>query len=279
MYLTPYARVALANFARGEGLTLPAGGWWVGLATGLDSAGIPEEIVDSTYARVNVARSLTAWAGTQGDGTTGVSSGTSHETSNNEVIDFGSISGTWGGTPTHAALYDDDTAGNAWFAVPISAIDLQSGSPASFQPGALRFVFGIVSGTSNYLANKLIDLIFRDEAYNWPGSVYVGYTTTESTNATPGNEPSTGTGYAREAVAGNTAEWGTDGDGTISNVDPVVFNAATLSQGDVVGHVLMDAASGGNMLFHGDMANGPVSVQASEDPPEFPAGALEYYFA
>lgn len=277
MYLLAHSRAALADFARGLGITLPTE-WWVGLATGLDSNEEPEEIVDSTYFRVSIDRSLTAWSGTQGEGTTTASTGTSHVTSNNVTIDWGSLSGSWG-VATHVVIFDNETAGNAWFALPISALNLQSGSPASLQPGALRLTFGIASGVSNYLANSLIDLLMRDQAWSWPSIAYIGYTLTDSTNATPGTEPSTGTGYGREPVDADDVAWLHDGNGIITNAAAIEFNQATLAQGDVVGHIYMDSASGGNMLFYGDMSNGPVSIQASEDPPQFQAGALEYFFA
>lgn len=277
MYLTTYSRAALADFARGLGITLPSQ-WWVGLVSSVDGANDPTELVDSNYFRASIPRSLAAWAGTQGAGTTLASSGTSNETSNNVTIDWGSLSGSWG-VATHVALYDDETGGNPWFVVPIEAINLQSGSPASLQPGALRLVFGIISGTSNYLANKLIDLILRDQAWDWPATAYIGYTRTASTNSTPGQEPSTGTGYAREAVAANDTEWDLDGDGEIANADTIQFNPRVLAQGDIVGHIYMDAASGGNMLFWGDMDNAPITLPASDQGASFQPLELRYYFA
>jgi hypothetical protein len=276
MYLTPYGRNALAQFAQGVALGLSAS-WWIGLAYSIDSAGVPEEVVDSSYFRVEVERSLTAWAGTQGPGSLQVSSGNSHETSNNEVIDFGSAAGSWGSV-AYVVFYDQESGGNAWFAVPFTAIDLQSGNPASFQPGAVRLIFGIVSGTSRYLSNSLIDHMFRNQAFVWPATVYVGYTTTDSTASTPGTEPSIGTGYGREPITSATG-WTDDADGTLTNANLITFNDAILDQGDAVGQILMDAASGGNLLFYGEIDGGPVSVRAGEDPPRFPVGSLEYFFA
>ena len=51
------------------------------------------------------------------------------------------------------------------------------------------FDFGVSGGMSDYLSNRLIDLIWRDEAYVWPSNLYAAYTTTAPTNAALGLEP------------------------------------------------------------------------------------------
>lgn len=67
------------------------------------------------YARVSVACSLAAWAGTQGAGTTVASSGATGQTSNNAAITFAQATANWTTSPEAIwgfALYDALTAGN-----------------------------------------------------------------------------------------------------------------------------------------------------------------------
>jgi len=54
------------------------------------------EVAGGSYARATVASSLANWSGTQGAGTTAVSSGTSGETSNNISVTFPVPTADWG---------------------------------------------------------------------------------------------------------------------------------------------------------------------------------------
>lgn len=80
------------------------------------------------------------------------------------------------------------------------------GEALSFDPGTIIFDFGVSGGMSDYLSNRLIDLIRRDEAYVWPSNLYAAYTTTAPTNAALGLEPGVG-GYARVAIPSTLAGW------------------------------------------------------------------------
>jgi hypothetical protein len=88
------------------------------------------------YARVAVTSSLANWAGTQGAGTTAVSSGTSGQTSNNNSITFGSPTASWGTIGWFGIL---DGSGNLWYWAPLNtAKTVNSGDAApNFAPGAL----------------------------------------------------------------------------------------------------------------------------------------------
>lgn len=72
------------------------------------------EVSGGSYARVAVTSSLANWAGTQGAGTTAVSSGTSGTTSNNAAITFPAPTANWG-VITGVGLLDASTAGNLLF--------------------------------------------------------------------------------------------------------------------------------------------------------------------
>jgi hypothetical protein len=72
------------------------------------------EVTGGAYQRVPVPASLSFWAGTQGDGSTGVSIGTSGTTSNNGAITFPTPSDNWGQVVGYE-FWDALTFGNRWF--------------------------------------------------------------------------------------------------------------------------------------------------------------------
>lgn len=91
---------------------------WTEQTPALKAGTIPEAASSGGYARVAIAASLTAWAGTQSAGSTTASSGTSGTTSNNAAITFPSPTGPWQGTNQYivgTAVFDAATAGNAWW--------------------------------------------------------------------------------------------------------------------------------------------------------------------
>lgn len=286
--MTDYMENALADMVRGQGLTLPTN-WYVGLASaGAD--GSFTELSGTGYARQALARSLTNWAGTQGAGTVLVSSGTSHATSNNVAVDFGTSGAAWG-TANDWLLFDDETAGNCWVVGELDTPQvIGSGAPVELAIAAMAVTLGISGGVSNYLANKLIDKIFRGETYNWPATTYVAYTTELPTNAAVGDEPLGG--YARVAVSSALTSWSATQGGTsassgtggqISNLAAIVFPLPTADQGDIVGHMLMDASTLGNMLLHGAMLADDVpsafTVNVGGDAPRWEAGQYLITFA
>ncbi len=86
---------------------------FIGLLTAAPSdSAAGTEVTGGAYARVQVACSLANWAGTQGDGTTVASSGTSGATSNNGAVTFPAPSGANWGQVTHFAIYDAASGGN-----------------------------------------------------------------------------------------------------------------------------------------------------------------------
>lgn len=101
--------LATSTAAAGTG---PAN-WYVGLLTAVptDSTAGTEVPSTNAYARVAIVSSLANWAGTQGAGTTVVSSGSSGTTSNNNVIQFPTPTGAGWGTVTSLGLYDAATGG------------------------------------------------------------------------------------------------------------------------------------------------------------------------
>lgn len=122
---------------RGQTFTPPAG-LHMGLLTAAPSdSAAGTEVSGNNYARVNLAPSLTNWAGTQAAASTTASTGTSGTTSNNSAINFPTPSGTWG-TVTHFAIYDASTAGNMLFYGALTTSKtINSGDTVSFAAAAL----------------------------------------------------------------------------------------------------------------------------------------------
>lgn len=277
--LTNYAENKLADMVRGQGLSLAAD-WTVHLLTAVsDSA--HTKVTGTGYAPVTVTRSLANWAGTQGAGTTLASIGSSHRTSNNILIDFGTAgAGGWSGPAIAVGLFDG-TELFAW--ADMDPRTLVEGEPFSLDPGTLIFDLGVSGGMSDFLSNELIDAIWRAQAYSWPANLYAAYTTTTPTNATPGLEPGLG-GYARQAIPSSLSGWTptqgglvTDASsgtgGRIGNQAAVVFPVPTANQGVATHGELWDALAGGNMLFWRQLA-APKSVVAGGDAPTFASDAL-----
>jgi len=97
---------------------------------------------------------------------------------------------------------------------------------------------------SDYLENKIIDHMLRNQSYTPPTTVYLALFTTATTDAGGGTEVSGGA-YARQAVTLSAASGGAS-----ENSAEISFPQATADWGTITHVALMDAATGGNMLMH-----------------------------
>lgn len=114
--LTDSAENALVDwFYRGQAApTLPTD-WHVALFTAAPGeAGGGTEATYTGYGRQPITRSLAAWAGTQGAGTTVASSGSSGQTSNNGAVTFGAPTAGGPQTIQALALMSASTGGTMW---------------------------------------------------------------------------------------------------------------------------------------------------------------------
>lgn len=147
---------------------------------------------------------------------------------------------------------------------------------------------------TDFAENKLIDFLFRNQALGIPAAnatlagitnLYIGLLTAAPSDSSGGTEVSTtGTGYARVAVANSLANWaGTQAagsttsssgtSGTTSNNNAVNFGAPTANWGSVTHFAIYDAATGGNMLIHGALTTAK-TVNNGDAAPSFAAGSL-----
>lgn len=111
---------------------------------------------------------------------------------------------------------------------------------------------------SDFLENKLIDHVFRGQAYTAPLVIYVALFTSACTDAAVGTEVSGGS-YARPGITGSLANWAgtqaaasvlasTGSSGTTSNNAAVMFATPSAGWGLVTHIGLMDALTAGNLL-------------------------------
>lgn len=114
---------------------------------------------------------------------------------------------------------------------------------------------------SNYLANALLNQVFRNTAWTRPTTIYVALYTTNPTAADTGQEVSGG-GYTRlPIVFGPPAIEG--GKPTIKNIADIAFAIATASWGTLSHIGLRDAVTGGNLLYFGALES-PRSILAND---------------
>lgn len=98
---------------------------------------------------------------------------------------------------------------------------------------------------SDFLEQKVLDHVLRNTPYTSPATVYVGLHTTVVGDDDSGTEVS-GNGYARQSASFDRT------DNTATNNAQVTFPTATGgSWGTIVAFGLYDAATNGNLLYHG----------------------------
>ena len=111
-----------------------------------------------------------------------------------------------------------------------------------------------MSAASNYTENKVLDHALGTASWTAPGTVYLGLFTNTSGNAATNLEDGTltdevttsGSAYGRQSIA-----FGSASGGSASNSGTVTFSAATSNWGTITHVAVMDASTGGNVLFWG----------------------------
>ena len=124
---------------------------------------------------------------------------------------------------------------------------------------------------SNYLENKILDHVLRAATYTAPATVYSALFTVIPSDSSAGTEVTQATsGYTRLASTFVTA--GATTTGRTSNSGAVNF--ATVAAGatiTIVGYGIMDAATGGNLLYWSTVSSTVLEVG---DQATFPADSI-----
>jgi len=287
MQFTNYGENKVADFLRGQGLASLPAAWHIAPLSAYDDAS-QTEITTIGLARASVTRSLANFAGTQGDGTTLASSGTGHTTSNNGSIGLGTATGS--ATMVAVGFYDAASSGNCWMVWeledPLSIVNTDVVTLAASQ---VKFSLGLAGGMSDYLANKLIDLIFRAQSYTMPATIYHALMTAAPTNAGGGTEVGGGVGYTRASLAtslaaisgtqsagSTTASSGTGG--RISNNAAVTHPTPTGSWGTPTHGAWYDALTSGNLLLWRALTNA-LTIGSGSPAPSYAADACGFTLA
>jgi hypothetical protein len=97
---------------------------------------------------------------------------------------------------------------------------------------------------TDYMENKIIDHMLRNQSYTPPTTIYVALFTSAPSDAGGGTEVSGGS-YARQAVTLSAASGGAS-----ENSADITFPTATANWGTITHLALMDALTAGNMLMH-----------------------------
>lgn len=130
-----------------------------------------------------------------------------------------------------------------------------------------------MSAASDYLENKILDHILGGVDFTRPATVHFAFFTIAPTDAGGGTEV-TGGGYARVAVTNNSTNFPTASGGSKSNGTAIVFPTASAGWGTVSHYGVFDAASGGNLLFHGALS--AAKLVETGDTPSYPVGAMTF---
>mgnify|MGYP001549555794 CR=1 FL=1 len=109
-----------------------------------------------------------------------------------------------------------------------------------------------MSAFSDYLEDELLDHVLRNAAYTPPSAVYVGLHTTSPEDDDSGTEVSGG-GYARQAATFAAASGG-----SATTSATITFPEATADLGTITHFGLYDAATDGNLLYHGALDSAKV---------------------
>lgn len=105
-------------------------------------------------------------------------------------------------------------------------------------------------GKSNYLEAALVNHVLGNQPFSAPSTVYVALHTADPADDGSGAEVS-GNAYARVAVTNNNTNW-PDGNPK-SNGVAIEFPTPTGSWGAVTHWAAWDAATNGNLLYHGTL--------------------------
>lgn len=169
-------------------------------------------------------------------------------------VNFDEASGSWG-TLTHWGVFDAESGGNMMAHGALNdSKAVVSGNTPSVASGEVVISFN-AGDISTYLANKLLDLAFRNQTYASPDT-YIGLCTADIVDGDDGDTVTecSGNGYARKEVRPNGSSyepnWDLSSGGVVDNGQDIVFASPTGSWGTVTAIGIFDALTSGNLLFY-----------------------------
>src|SRR3990167_4174500 len=125
---------------------------------------------------------------------------------------------------------------------------------------------------SDFLELELLDHVLGAAAYTAPATVYVALHTADPLDDGSGAEVSGGS-YARVAVTNNATNWPAAASGAKAKGAAITFPEATASWGTVTHFGIWDAATVGNLLYHGSLTVS--KAVTTGDTPSFAVGDID----
>lgn len=117
---------------------------------------------------------------------------------------------------------------------------------------------------STYLEQAILNEVLRGQNYLPPSNIHVGLFTSDPTDEDIGTEVSGG-GYARQAVTFGAPVKDGNNKSVVHNTNEIDFGIAASDWGNISYFGIFDAASGGNLLFHGELTN-PKTILENDRP-------------
>lgn len=106
---------------------------------------------------------------------------------------------------------------------------------------------------THYLEKKLLNHTLRGVAYSAPAGAYAALFTAAPTDQGGGTEV-TGGAYERQGITfGAATDNGSSEGSQVANSVDIEFPQATADWGEVTDIAIFDAATSGNMLYHGPL--------------------------
>lgn len=108
---------------------------------------------------------------------------------------------------------------------------------------------------SDYLESALLNGVLGGPQFTLPVTVYIALSTAAYSDAASGASMSevSGGSYARVAVTNNSTNWPAASAGSKSNATVFTFPTASQNWGTVLSFYIVDASSGGNVLYGADL--------------------------
>lgn len=184
-------------------------------------------------------------------------SAASRATSINTVITFPTATGNWGNL-SHFAILDTSvlSTGNIIAYGAISpAKTILSGDTAAIDSGDLDISVNS-GGASDFLANALLDHLFKNTAFSQPANIYIGLSTaTIDDNDTGSTITEPGENYARKLHN----NWKVASAGASSNSGAVLFDKTTGGTwGTITYYALLNSLTTGQVLLYSSVSTSKV---------------------
>ena len=125
---------------------------------------------------------------------------------------------------------------------------------------------------SDYLEDAILDHVLGGGDYSRPATVWIALYTAAPTDAGGGTEV-TGGSYVRFSVTNNATNWPASSGGAKANGTEFSFVTATADWGTVLAFSIMDAVSGGNFMYWGDLTAS--KIVNNGDTAKFPIGDID----